>query len=248
MGRALELSGMRFGKWTILNRSGSRGGNIFWSCQCECGTIADVMGSNVKLGLSTSCGCVRRLNLLNKRFGKLSVLEKVPSPDSYSRWKVKCDCGAIKVVRGSNLVSGQAKSCGCSKILQLMKARGQKDPLPFGEAARRVFLRTCKYNAKRRKLTWTISDTEFYEFSNKPCNYCSQPPSQNILKSSGNFTYSGIDRLNSKQGYIFGNVVPCCWKCNWMKRSLSPEEFLAHVKQIHTFQLAKPEIGEMQHV
>jgi len=50
------------------------------------------------------------------RFGKL-----VPLSMSYrnakreSFWKCRCDCGKEAVVRMSNLVTGNTKSCGCSQ-------------------------------------------------------------------------------------------------------------------------------------
>lgn len=52
-------------------------------------------------------------DLTGKRFGMLTVLEFVPSSDSCSMWKVKCDCGNIKTVRHSSLISGSSTSCGC---------------------------------------------------------------------------------------------------------------------------------------
>lgn len=56
-----DLSGQKFGKWTVLKR-GSAPSNIkshhaFWTCQCECGTIRDVDQTNLKLGKTVSCGC-----------------------------------------------------------------------------------------------------------------------------------------------------------------------------------------------
>lgn len=46
---------------------------------------------------------------------------------------------------------------------------------------------------------------------------------------------NGIDRYDSAQGYVSGNVVPCCWPCNRAKGSSITEEFLAHVRKIASF-------------
>ena len=51
------------------------------------------------------------LDLYNKRFGKLIVLEYVQG----SKWKCICDCGNETIVDTCKLNSGHTKSCGCLK-------------------------------------------------------------------------------------------------------------------------------------
>ena len=52
--------------------------------------------------------------LLDKRFGRLLVLERVGSDKhGASLWRCGCDCGKEKVVSRPHLVSGRVKSCGC---------------------------------------------------------------------------------------------------------------------------------------
>jgi hypothetical protein len=53
-------------------------------------------------------------NLLNQKFGRLFVTEKVGlDKRSYVRWKCQCDCGKVIVTTSPCLVSGKSKSCGC---------------------------------------------------------------------------------------------------------------------------------------
>jgi len=57
-------------------------------------------------------------DLSGQKFGRLTVLERVPSfitPSGKKQvaWKVICDCGSEKVVRGCDLKSGKTVSCGC---------------------------------------------------------------------------------------------------------------------------------------
>jgi hypothetical protein len=53
--------------------------------------------------------------MIGRRFGRLLVIERVPSVDRYARFKCACDCGTLTEVRGSHLRSGHAKSCGCGR-------------------------------------------------------------------------------------------------------------------------------------
>lgn len=61
-------------------------------------------------------------NLIGRRFGKLTVIDKtdnyIPPSQKYqlSQWKCICDCGKETIVIGSNLKRGNTTSCGCEAI------------------------------------------------------------------------------------------------------------------------------------
>lgn len=58
MGRLLDLTGMRFGRWTVLRYAGYNKGSL-WECRCDCGKIKNVRSDRLRYGKSTSCGCFR---------------------------------------------------------------------------------------------------------------------------------------------------------------------------------------------
>jgi len=53
------------------------------------------------------------IDLTGKRFGRLTVVKKVPSKNTNARWLCKCDCGNEITVLGTTLRRGESKSCGC---------------------------------------------------------------------------------------------------------------------------------------
>lgn len=62
---ARDLSGQRFGRWTVIGRADdsiTKKGyhNIMWHCVCDCGTSKDVRGKSLTEGISKSCGCLMR--------------------------------------------------------------------------------------------------------------------------------------------------------------------------------------------
>ena len=62
------------------------------------------------------------LNLVGKRFGRLEVLKRVENTKrKLTYWLCKCDCGNTKVIRGTHLVAGKIKSCGCISIEKVKK-------------------------------------------------------------------------------------------------------------------------------
>ena len=58
-----DLSGKKFGRWTVIEFSGRKmcGGKpkILWKCICDCGTIKYIGGPTLRRGESKSCGCLR---------------------------------------------------------------------------------------------------------------------------------------------------------------------------------------------
>lgn len=55
--------------------------------------------------------------MINQRFGRLIVIEKVDKPNNVKSpgyyYRCKCDCGKEAIVRGQNLRDEMTKSCGC---------------------------------------------------------------------------------------------------------------------------------------
>ena len=61
---------------------------------------------------------------VGQKFGKLTITEFCPrKPRELQRVIAKCDCGTVKEYRLDSLISGNTKSCGCSKRLDLTGKR-----------------------------------------------------------------------------------------------------------------------------
>lgn len=144
-----DLTGMRFGRWTVLERAETRTTKAdqkraIWKCQCDCGTTANVMASSLNNGNSTSCGCyrielVKQLfteDLIGQRFNRLLVTSRGKSAhqrEDRSRvtWNCQCDCGEVVTdLPAYALKSGGTKSCGCYKLEATIKANTK--PIPIG--------------------------------------------------------------------------------------------------------------------
>ena len=116
MANFIDITGQKFGKWTVLKRAeNSKDNQAQWLCECECGKQKIVLGKTLRNGKSTSCGCARgkKINLLGKRFGKLVVIEEAQNRNGRTTWLCQCDCGNQKIVGTKELQNGDTKSCGC---------------------------------------------------------------------------------------------------------------------------------------
>jgi hypothetical protein len=52
-------------------------------------------------------------NLIGKKFGKLSVIERCKEKRNCTYWICICECGNRHIARGGHLKDGGIKSCGC---------------------------------------------------------------------------------------------------------------------------------------
>lgn len=76
-----------------------------------------------------------------------------------------------------------------------------------------------KSNAKKRGVEFDIEIDKFREYVGGVCYYCDEKA-------------IGIDRLDSKLGYIEGNMVSCCEMCNRMKNSFDLKMFIEKCRKI----------------
>mgnify|MGYP007070112635 CR=1 FL=1 len=59
----INMLGKKFGHLTVIDRDGSdQRGEAKWLCECDCEnkTKISILGSNLRTGHTTSCGCERR--------------------------------------------------------------------------------------------------------------------------------------------------------------------------------------------
>lgn len=54
MPSVIDMTGRRFGWWMVETRDADA---RYWNCVCDCGSRKRVLGSNLRRGLTRSCGC-----------------------------------------------------------------------------------------------------------------------------------------------------------------------------------------------
>ena len=62
MGKALDLTGKKFGRLAVTGKTNKRSkcGFVIWKCICICGKKCLVAGSDLKTKHTQSCGCLQR--------------------------------------------------------------------------------------------------------------------------------------------------------------------------------------------
>ena len=247
MPRLKSLIGKKFGRLEVISRSETNIGNKpAWQCQCSCGKQAIVSGYRLVGGNTQSCGCLQHESAVNlfdltgQRFGSLVVIRQAGhNCRGAAIWLCHCDCGNTKTIVSNNLREGRlgrykTSSCGCNQYhLRIPPSK--------------YVWFNYRGSAKRRNLPFSLTLERLTEIISQPCDYCGKPPSQAMSPSQTrkrkhpiyhDFRWNGIDRIDSAQGYVEGNVVPCCKACNELKSDKSREEFLRLVEAIYRHRIA----------
>lgn len=167
-----------------------------------------------------------------KRYGKLRVVALSPNRLGKAKsvgWICECDCGNITEVSARHLSeNGGTGSCGCSAVKHKGRFIDRQEP------SKRSVYSAYRYNAKKAERLFDITFNEFVEITSKNCSYCGGKPQNRIkTKEAEPYIYNGIDRVDNSLGYIKENCVPCCGKCNLMKRGMTVVEFISHIKKIY---------------
>lgn len=163
------------------------------------------------------------IDMIGKKFGRLTVVSFDRLENHKTYWKCSCDCGLTVIVSGNNLRSGNTKSCGCIRR-EKAKDRGQQNA-KHGESHNsrtRLYTIWCGmrqrcYNPNRDSFglyggkgvtickEWVDSFSAFRDWAYVN-GYKEQPmgaPFQEALS---------IDRIDPSKGYYPEN-------CQWITRS-----------------------------
>ncbi len=179
----------------------------------------------------TSTGCPRKLiDERGNRYGRLLVRELVSENYGSRRgasWWCDCDCGNRIPARGIMLRAKHTKSCGCVNRERLSARR-----LPEGEAAFNIVYRKVQGGATKRNLVWELTKDQVRQLVTAPCHYCGIAPVRCVTRWTGNFSWNGVDRKDSRLGYTVKNCVTACSSCNSMKCSIPYEDFVARIKRM----------------
>ena len=87
--------------------------------------------------------------------------------------------------------------------------------------------RAIQYRAERDGIELNLLEEDIVGLIQQACHYCGCAPVWPAVV--------GIDRKDNNQGYVYGNCLPCCSQCNYMKGTLNYATFLRKCSEIAAF-------------
>ena len=100
------LEGKTFGSWYVNRYLGSGK----YECICQCGTIRNIIGDNLKIGhiqQCSKCSGHELIDMKDKVVGDLKILDYVGD----GKWTCQCKCGRTEVIHGYFLRNNQRTMC-----------------------------------------------------------------------------------------------------------------------------------------
>jgi hypothetical protein len=179
-------------------------------------------------------------DLIGKRFNKIVILKceglKQVGKSRRTLWACKCDCGKEFKSTIYDFIRGHKKSCGC-----YLYATGANSPQwrGFGDISKNDWT-GLKRGAKDRNLIFNISIEYAWELFKQQNNKCSL--SDILLEfstvSKEHEQTASLDRIDSSQGYIRGNVQWVHKHINVMKQDMSDDTFIWWCKKVASFKIS----------
>lgn len=171
------------------------------------------------------------INLIGKKFGKLTVIKRDTNKNNGVYWVCLCDCGNYTTVRSDSLLQGITKSCGCFQKEQVKKSC-KKNFTKHGLSKSRI--NNIWFNIKQRCYNQNSDDYKYY--GNKNIKLCSEWHNfQNFYNwaiANGYNKSLTIDRID-----VNGNYEPS--NCRWVsfkvqENNRSNNRLIKHNNKIHT--------------
>lgn len=118
---AIDLTGKRFGRWTVLGRIAAAPGRTpIWNARCDCGTEAALPSDSLRYGRSQSCGCAKaaaQAKWACPRCGETKPVGVFPLRGSRRMYCAPC-VDAREAERAA-VTDGSRRCCRCKEVKPL---------------------------------------------------------------------------------------------------------------------------------
>ncbi len=172
-----------------------------------------------------------------QRFGRWEVLNsepiwEVPSGKKYYSpfYECACLCGTKKLILGYTLLKGKSRSCGCVWKEQTLS----NNPFFKGfEGLSHSYFGRIKRGAAQRRFSFDLTIEDAWQLlvdQEFKCALSGAPIAFDKLVGRGGS--ASLDRIDSKAGYVLGNVQWVHKDVNLMKNHFSQEKFIDTCKKI----------------
>lgn len=171
-----------------------------------------------------------RIDLVGKEIGDLVVLSYAYTVQKIPFWLCRCKCGSVKHINGKHLKKAKITSCGCKRNKQSSRRTGYEEIPGY-------YLYDLKAKSIKRGLDFLISHKEMWDIFLLQDRRCALSRETISFPLNQNSKYrccqtASLDRIDSSQGYITGNVQWVHKHINLMKQDLLNGEFVEWCRRV----------------
>lgn len=254
---AKYIIGQKFGKLTVMNDiRKTYTTSIHYECICECGDNVIANGCLLRNGKTTCCKkclykSISKKNLIDitgSKFSKLTVLERTINTESSRapRYICECECGEKIIAYATSLKRGITRSCKECLRKEMSIVGGKDHPLWKGHGEISKWLWTKISNSRKWEFKITIEFAwELFLKQDKKCALTGMEltlPNRNNgarKKEKRNTWTASLDRIDSKIGYLEGNVQWVHRDVNFMKSTHEQGYFIKLCEMVYNYNKSK---------
>jgi hypothetical protein len=197
---------------------------------------------------------IKHFKFIGTQVGKVKIIAFDRAEEKKDRfiyyYKYECICGNIETAPKHSLLSSIRRNKNtycCSKCRKDKLSDWAKKACvrytDHVEAKCSILFSNYRSKSKMKNWNFKLTFDEFKTLVTSNCYYCNLEPNKcridNAKSRQGisRIYFNGVDRINSSEGYIISNVVPCCEDCNKAKRNLEYNQFLDLIKRIYEYRI-----------
>lgn len=168
-----------------------------------------------------------KLDLINQKFGKGTVLSKKYIKNYIVFWELECDCGNRYLSCTGSLRSGNCKSCGCiqADFAKNINWAGYKD-IP------KTYFNDITNKAKKRNIIIDIDIEYIWSVFIQQDRKCALSGIDLFFTKGKLRGNASLDRIDNNNGYIKNNVQWLHKDINRMKSNFNQDYFLTLCRKI----------------
>lgn len=238
--------GDKINNWTIIGGPYNENTKKEYDLQCTCGKINRYSYRYIiKSSFSKSCrSCSQKLRRLEKgeykegdKIKNLTILNHRYQYKGNTYFKVRCDCGNVFYTGHSKLYGLKiGKSLPYCKACYSVDKKAHKKSTMVSEHLSVAVFNHIHKQAKERGIYFNLSPEYLEQLlinQNFKCSLSGLPLSLSLGFSTPKdrqFHTASLDRIDSSIGYVEGNVQWVHKIINYMKGTLTQEEFINYCK------------------
>lgn len=238
----VDLSGGKFGLLTVARPTNRNSrGNLLWECSCVCGEVVFRTSGSLRRSSRPACRNCRGTkleDLTGRVFDKLTVVARAGNAGSATRWLCVCSCGKEVLAYGSNLRRQKTNKCRTCLL-----GNGSPAWKGFGEIPA-SYLTHVRRDARVRGLTYEVEGDYLWDLflaQDRKCRFTGEVLTFNVRHNDHAARSASLDRIDSKTGYVEGNLQWVHKDINILKTNLPDGRFIELCQAVarHTIQDAQ---------
>jgi hypothetical protein len=170
------------------------------------------------------CGDIEKFSLGSEKMTEINGIDRIDSNKGYAEDNVVPCCSFCNYSKNTLSVSKFLRQV--FHILSFNKKIEENKLYPNAfDNSKKVYYTKYKQRATQRNIEFDMSEELFEEIRKNNCYLCGKSNSEDNLM--------GIDRIDSKRGYVIDNIKSCCKSCNYIKKDFNTEYMFSKFLKIY---------------